>query len=60
MALNGLMRQTENKLKLFRRQRDAVYGEDLSVAERDRRLKAIESKMKQAIDTFNRAFNAAD
>ena len=59
LALRGLVKSTEDQLKLLRKQRDAIYAKDLALAERDRRLEEVEEKMKTAVDRFNLAYREA-
>jgi cell fate (sporulation/competence/biofilm development) regulator YmcA (YheA/YmcA/DUF963 family) len=59
LALRGLVKQTEDQLKLLRKQRDAIYARELALAERDRRLEEVEEKMKTAVDRFNLAYREA-
>lgn len=59
MALGSLIKSTETKLKLLRRNRDAVYNSDLSPKAKDLKLKEIEARMKVVIDQFNAAYAKA-
>lgn len=59
MALGSLIKSTETKLKLLRRNRDAVYNSDLSPKAKDLKLKEIEARMKAVVDQFNAAYAKA-
>jgi cell fate (sporulation/competence/biofilm development) regulator YmcA (YheA/YmcA/DUF963 family) len=59
LALRGLVKSTEDQLKMLRKQRDAIYAKDLAPAVRDRRLKEIEERMKAVVDRFNLAYREA-
>ena len=60
LALRGQIKATEKRLKMLRKQRDRIYGMNLSPAAQDRRLKEVELKMKAVIDRFNRGYGKAD
>lgn len=59
MALGSLIKSTETKLKLLRRNRDSVYNSDLSPKAKDLKLKEIEARMKAVVDQFNAAYAKA-
>ena len=58
MEMRGLLKLTEDRLSLFRRQRDGIYASDIGLAERDIKLKEVEARMKQVVDQFNQKYNA--
>jgi hypothetical protein len=60
IRLRPLLRGTERQLAALRKQRDAIYAADLSLRERDPKLKEIEQKMKAVVARFNKAFSAVD
>ena len=60
LGLLPIMDGTEKRLAAMRKQRDAIYSADISLKERDQRLKIIEMRMKAAVDTFNKAYNAIE
>jgi hypothetical protein len=59
LRLKPLIKGTERQLKMMRKMRNAIYNQDLSPAEKDRKLKSIESKMKKVIDRFNMEYKKA-
>ncbi|RLE26910.1 MAG: hypothetical protein DRJ61_18005, partial [Acidobacteria bacterium] len=60
MRLSTGIKSAEKRLKLLRKQRDRVYAnEDLSFAQRDERLKAVQIKMKKVVDEVNKNYNSA-
>ena len=58
LRMRPLLKATEKQLSALRKRRDTVYSADLPLRERDPQLKAIEAKMKEVVDRFNRAYNA--
>ncbi|MDF0750270.1 hypothetical protein NLU14_08510 [Marinobacter sp. 71-i] len=60
LRLQGVMKSTEDRLKMLRKQRDRIEVMDLSAAEEDEKLQRIEKQMKRAIDQFNKRYNEAD
>ncbi|WP_428398324.1 LPD38 domain-containing protein [Marinobacter salarius] len=60
LRLQGVMKSTEDRLKMLRKQRDRVEVMDLSAAEEDEKLQRIEKQMKRAIDQFNKRYNEAE
>lgn len=59
LQLKGMIKSTENQLKLLRKQRDRIYEQDLPLKERDAKLKEIEQRMKKVIDKFNKEYATA-
>lgn len=59
LALRPLIKSTEKQLKIFRKQRDAIYAKDLPPVEQDRQLKDVEGRMKQVVDRFNKSYSSA-
>ncbi|WP_136678605.1 LPD38 domain-containing protein [Neptunomonas sp. XY-337] len=59
ISLRPKVKQVEKQLKVLRKRRDLIYAMNLSAAERDRRLKAIERDMKKVVDQFNLAYRRA-
>ncbi len=58
LGLNGLMKDSQKKLKALREQRDAVYADSsLSLAEQAAKVKMVERDMKAVVDRFNREYN---
>lgn len=58
LGLNGLMKDSQKKLKVLREQRDAVYADSsLSLAEQAAKVKMVERDMKAVVDRFNREYN---
>lgn len=60
IRLRPLLRGTERQLSALRKQRDAIYSADMSLRERDPKLKEIEQKMKTVVARFNKAFSEVD
>ncbi|HBC1011240.1 TPA: hypothetical protein IGZ65_002849 [Escherichia coli] len=58
LSLNGLMKDTQKRLKDLRKQRDSFYADSsLSLAEQSARVKAVERDMKAVVDRFNREYS---
>lgn len=60
LKLLPIMKATEDRLSAMRKQRGVIYNADIPLRERDQRLKVIEMRMKAAVDTFNKQYNAID
>ena len=60
MRLQGLVKSTEKKLQVQRKLRDRVYDQDLTPAQKDKRLREIQDQMKRISADFNRAYNEAE
>jgi len=60
IRLDSRIKATEKKLKLLRKRRNRVYeNDDLSFADRDRKLKDIQEQMNTYIDRVNKAYISA-
>ena len=59
LQLRARIKSTERALKGLRKRRNAIYTADLTLKERDARLKAVEKQMKSAIDRINKAYAQA-
>jgi len=59
LRLKELVKQTEKKLKAQRKIKNRIYEEDLTLKQRDDKLKAIELRMKRVIDNFNLRYKKA-
>ena len=59
VRMNSLVKRSDKQLKLLRKQTTHIYKMDISAAERDRKLKAINLKIKAVIDRFNKTYNEA-
>ena len=60
VALRPLLKDTEKRLKLLRKQRDVINGLDLSPKVRDQRLKVVETRLKGTLARFNKRYNVVD
>lgn len=60
LRLQGVMKSTEDRLKMLRKQRDRIEAMDLSAAEEDEKLQRVEKQMKRAIDQFNKRYNKSE
>ncbi len=60
LKLLGVLDNTEKRLTLMRKRRTSVYSSDISIQERDARLKIIEAQIKATTDRFNKAYNAIE
>lgn len=60
LRLQGILKSTEDRLKMLRKQRDRIEVMDLSAAEEDEKLQRVEKQMKRAIDQFNKRYNEAE
>jgi hypothetical protein len=59
LRMRGQIKITEKILKRLRKQRNAIYEKNLTLKERDLRLRAVEKQMKMAIDRINRTYKKA-
>jgi hypothetical protein len=59
IRLIPLVGSTEKRLSALRKRRDHIYQMDLSLQERDSRVRLVEAQMKAAVDRFNKAYTTA-
>jgi hypothetical protein len=59
LQLRAKIKSTEKILKGLRKKRNAIYAADLTLKERDLKLKSIEKQIKALIDRISKAYTQA-